>query len=79
MVLETERLHVCWREKVAAVEDKGAGHGVANALPVENAEFVPFGEDEQGVGFRSGLVGVAARNEVGKGAAGVRDGLRIIG
>ena len=79
MVFETEGLHVCWREKVATVQDQRAGHCVANALPVENAKFIPFGEKEEGVSSDSSLVGIATRNELGIGAACVREGLRIVG
>jgi hypothetical protein len=79
MVFETESPHVCWGEKVATIQDQSSGHRVTNALPVENAEFVPLGEEEKGVRSDGSLVGIAARNEFGMGAAGIRDGLRIKG
>jgi len=79
VVFETERFHASGGEKVAAVQDQWAGHGVAHALPVENAKFIPFCEDEHRVNADGCVVGVAAKNEFRIGATGVRHGLRIEG
>ena len=56
---EAYLFHGGWVEDIAAIEDEGGfQHVVVDGGPVIGFEFVPFGEDGDGVGFVGGGCGV---------------------
>src|SRR5580704_3351533 len=78
-ILKSLVLHFARRQQVAAVYDQRSRHDLPNAVPVELAEFVPFGSDEQGLGILGSIVGSLCILDLRKNGAGPFHRLRIIG
>src|SRR6185437_4567799 len=56
MVLEPARSHVAGRQQVAAVQNQRPAHGVVHALPIEVAELVPLGGNQERFAILRGFV-----------------------
>ena len=50
-ILEIKFAHVLWRADIAAVDDQTASHELSRFVPIDIAEFVPFGADQDGLGI----------------------------
>ncbi len=79
MVFEAARLHFLGRQNIAPVEDQRPGHGVADAIPIELAELVPFGGDQQRFGILRGFVRRLRVFDLRQHGAGPLHGFRIVG
>src|SRR5438874_4296207 len=78
MIFETAFPHGVRIEKVAAIDDQGSAHRVANASPIKLPEFGPLGEDEQGIGIASDVEGFAAELHLGEDGGGLVHGLLVV-
>lgn len=76
-IFKAQRLHMRGREKVAPIEDQGAGHLSANALPIEPAKLIPFRQKKQGICSIRGDVRIGAVTKFREGGPCVGKCLRI--
>lgn len=47
MIFEPSGPYLAGRRRVAAVENQRPAHGIVHALPIEGAEFIPLGCNQQ--------------------------------
>ena len=79
VILEAVLRHFGRVEKIAAIEDEGAAHGLRNAGPVKFAKLGPLGEDEQCVGVAGDAVRIAAEFDLGENGGSFVHGLLVVG
>ena len=78
-IFEAESPSFRRREQIAPVHDQRPGHGFADSVPIELAEFVPFRGDQQGLGILGGFVGGFRIFDLREHGAGSFHCLRIVG
>ena len=74
VILEAEFAHLDGVVDVASVEEDGLSHDGFESFEVELPEFVPLGDEDEGIDSFGGFVGAFHVGDVGEDAFGVFDG-----
>src|SRR6266511_3190147 len=78
-IIEPRRDHAFDIIKISAIEDKWTFHQLAQFFHIEQLELAPLGDDHQGIGLLSRLIGTLAIGDVGEDAPGILHRSGVVG